>query len=129
MATPRLRNAGTSRGLRSKSASTAAPIWAPSPAGAAIASFISPPTPQGWLNQGIVLAKETGARAFFPANVHELKGVYGDIAAELEAQYSIAYAPANGRPDGQFRRIVVKDAAGTIAASIDNLADAVRDTK
>ena len=54
------------------------------------------------------LAKETGARAFFPANVHELKGVYGDIAAELEAQYSIAYAPANGRPDGRFRRIIVR---------------------
>lgn len=55
-----------------------------------------------------MLAKETGARAFFPANVHELKNVYGDIAAELEAQYSIAYAPANGRPDGQFRRILVR---------------------
>lgn len=55
-----------------------------------------------------MLAKETGARAFFPANVHELKDVYRDIAAELEAQYSIAYAPANGRPDGQFRRILVR---------------------
>jgi Ca-activated chloride channel family protein len=54
------------------------------------------------------LAKETGARAFFPANVHELKDVYADIAAELEAQYSIAYAPANGRADGQFRRILVR---------------------
>lgn len=54
------------------------------------------------------LARETGARAFFPANVHELKGVYQDIAAELEAQYSIAYAPANGRPDGRFRRIQVR---------------------
>ena len=54
------------------------------------------------------LAKETGARAFFPANVHELKNVYEDIAAELEAQYSIAYAPANGRPDGRFRRILVR---------------------
>jgi len=54
------------------------------------------------------LAKETGARAFFPAAVHELKDVYEDIAAELEAQYSIAYAPANTRPDGRFRRIVVR---------------------
>jgi len=54
------------------------------------------------------LAKETGARAFFPASVHELKSVYQGIAAELEAQYSIAYAPANPRPDGQFRRILVR---------------------
>jgi Ca-activated chloride channel family protein len=55
-----------------------------------------------------MLAKETGARAFFPANVHELKNVYQDIASELEAQYSIAYAPANARADGEFRRIVVR---------------------
>lgn len=54
------------------------------------------------------LARETGARAFFPANVNELKDVYEDIAAELEAQYSIAYAPADGRPDGRFRRILVR---------------------
>ena len=54
------------------------------------------------------LAKETGARAFFPGTVHELKNVYDDIAAELEAQYSIAYVPANTRTDGRFRRIVVR---------------------
>lgn len=54
------------------------------------------------------LAKETGARAFFPGSVHDLKRVYEDIAEELEAQYSLAYAPANARPDGRFRRIVVR---------------------
>ena len=54
------------------------------------------------------LARETGARAFFPASVHDLNGVYQDIAEELEAQYSIAYAPANSQPDGRFRRIVVR---------------------
>ena len=54
------------------------------------------------------LARETGARAFFPSTVHELKGVYDDIAEELESQYSIAYAPANTRLDGRFRRIVVR---------------------
>jgi Ca-activated chloride channel family protein len=54
------------------------------------------------------LAKETGARAFFPATVHELKGVYDSIAKELDAQYSIAYSPTNARMDGRFRRILVR---------------------
>jgi Ca-activated chloride channel family protein len=54
------------------------------------------------------LAKETGAQSFFPGNVHELKVVYGAIADELEAQYSIAYAPTNARSDGQFRQIMVR---------------------
>lgn len=54
------------------------------------------------------LAKETGARSFFPANVHELKHVYDSIARELEAQYSIAYSPTNTQNDGRFRRILVR---------------------
>lgn len=57
------------------------------------------------LNQ---LARETGARAFFPAGAHELKDVYGAIAAELGAQYSIAYSPTNGSADGRFRRVLVR---------------------
>jgi Ca-activated chloride channel family protein len=55
-----------------------------------------------------MLARETGARAFFPATVHDLKRVYGAIARELEAQYSIGYSPTNPRMDGRFRRIVVR---------------------
>lgn len=54
------------------------------------------------------LAKETGARSFFPASIHELRDVYRSIADELESQYSIAYSPSNVRPDGRFRRIVVR---------------------
>jgi Ca-activated chloride channel family protein len=54
------------------------------------------------------LAQETGAQAFFPAAVGELKGVYATIARELSAQYSIGYSPSNGRRDGRFRRIVVR---------------------
>jgi Ca-activated chloride channel family protein len=54
------------------------------------------------------LARETGARAFFPATVHELKNVYGTISDELESQYSLAYVPTNPRSDGQFRRILVR---------------------
>ena len=54
------------------------------------------------------LARETGARAFFPAGAHQLKDVYTGIADELNAQYAIAYAPANGDADGRFRRIMVR---------------------
>lgn len=54
------------------------------------------------------LAQETGAQAFFPAHVSELKSVYGIIAQELASQYALAYSPANTRSDGRFRRIVVQ---------------------
>jgi Ca-activated chloride channel family protein len=54
------------------------------------------------------LAQETGAEAFFPAEVTELQGVYGSIAQELSSQYSIGYTPSNSRADGRFRRIVVR---------------------
>ncbi|HEU4693997.1 MAG TPA: VWA domain-containing protein [Vicinamibacterales bacterium] len=55
-----------------------------------------------------MLAKETGAQAFFPSGVHQLRGVYASIAEELESQYSIAYAPTNRRIDNRFRRILVR---------------------
>jgi VWFA-related protein len=54
------------------------------------------------------LAQETGAQAFFPLQIGELKGVYATIAQELASQYSIAYSPANSRADGRYRRIVVR---------------------
>jgi Ca-activated chloride channel family protein len=55
-----------------------------------------------------MLAQETGALSYFPQNVQELKSIYAGISDELSNQYSIGYAPANLRPDGRFRRIVVK---------------------
>jgi Ca-activated chloride channel homolog len=54
------------------------------------------------------LARETGAQSFFPEDVRELSGVYDMIAQELSSQYSIAYASANTRSDGGFRRIQVR---------------------
>ena len=54
------------------------------------------------------LAQETGAQAFFPSDVVELEGIYGAIAQELSHQYALAYAPANARADGTFRRISVR---------------------
>lgn len=54
------------------------------------------------------LARETGAQAYFPEFVQDLKGVYAAIADELSNQYSIGYSPSNPRADGRFRRIVVR---------------------
>jgi Ca-activated chloride channel family protein len=54
------------------------------------------------------LAQETGAVAYFPQSVQELKGIYAGISDELSNQYSIGYSPVNWRADGRFRRIVVK---------------------
>jgi Ca-activated chloride channel family protein len=57
------------------------------------------------------LAQETGAEAFFPAQVSELQNVYGTIAQELASQYSIGYSSSNTKADGRFRRIVVRVAS------------------
>jgi Ca-activated chloride channel family protein len=57
------------------------------------------------------LAQETGAQAFFPLQIFELKAIYAAIAQELSSQYSLAYAPANTRADGRFRRILVRVAS------------------
>jgi Ca-activated chloride channel family protein len=55
-----------------------------------------------------VLAQETGARAFFPADISELAGVYGVIGEELSNQYALGYISKNPRRDGTFRRVVVR---------------------
>jgi VWFA-related protein len=54
------------------------------------------------------LAQETGAQAFFPLQIFELKSIYATIAQELSSQYSLAYAPIDGRFDGRFRKITVR---------------------
>lgn len=78
------------------------------------------------------LAQETGAQSFFPVSVQDLRGIYAAISDELASQYSIGYAPTNGRPDGRFRRIVIRLAAhpefrprarlGYVAASVSSAA-------
>ena len=54
------------------------------------------------------LAQETGAQAFFPMQIFELKDIYATIAQELSSQYSLAYAPVNSKADGRFRKITVR---------------------
>ena len=54
------------------------------------------------------LAEETGGRAFFTANVNELRDSLAGIARELRSQYMIAYSPTNDNFDGKFRQVEVK---------------------
>jgi len=54
------------------------------------------------------LAQETGGRAFYPAKIEDLDGVYAQIADELASQYTLGYTSKNSRNDGAFRRIVVQ---------------------
>ena len=62
------------------------------------------------------MAQQTGGRAFFASDPKELSGVYGEIRAELANQYFLAYESANGRRDGQFRRIAVRvERSGLVA--------------
>jgi Ca-activated chloride channel homolog len=53
-------------------------------------------------------AQETGGRAFFPAQLSELAGVYGQISDELSSQYTVGYTSRNGKRDGAWRRVVVR---------------------
>jgi Ca-activated chloride channel homolog len=54
------------------------------------------------------LASETGARAFFPVALHELAGVYDDIANELAHQYSLGYQSTNTMHDREYRQIALR---------------------
>jgi Ca-activated chloride channel family protein len=54
------------------------------------------------------LAQQTGGRAFFPTQMPELAGIYGQISDELSSQYTVGYTSKNSRRDGAWRRIVVR---------------------
>jgi VWFA-related protein len=60
------------------------------------------------------LAQETGGRAFFPARIDDLTGVYAQIADELASQYTLGYASGNQRRDGAWRRLVVQVSRASI---------------
>jgi Ca-activated chloride channel family protein len=54
------------------------------------------------------LSQETGGRAFFPTQVSELAGIYGQISDELSSQYTVGYTSRNAKRDGAWRRVVVR---------------------
>jgi VWFA-related protein len=60
------------------------------------------------------LAQETGGRAFFPAKIDDLAGVYAQIADELASQYTLGYTSGNQRRDGAWRRLVVQVSRASI---------------
>jgi Ca-activated chloride channel homolog len=53
-------------------------------------------------------AQETGGRSFFPNQLSDLNGVYGQIGDELSSQYTVGYTSRNPKRDGAWRRVVVR---------------------
>jgi Ca-activated chloride channel homolog len=54
------------------------------------------------------LARETGAKAFFPTGLSSLAEAYAEIGRELATQYAIGYVSRNPVRNGAFRRVVVR---------------------
>lgn len=54
------------------------------------------------------MAAATGGRALFPRSARDLDAVYGDVLAELRAQYTLGYLSANERTDGRWRAVELK---------------------
>ena len=61
-------------------------------------------------------SQETGGRPFFPNQLADLNGVYGQIAEELSSQYIVGYTSRNPKRDGAWRRIVVRVNRPNVAA-------------
>jgi VWFA-related protein len=56
-------------------------------------------------NELSTFARMTGGRAWFPRFTGELPGIFGDVAASLRNQYSLAYTPSNHPNDGKYHKI------------------------
>jgi Ca-activated chloride channel family protein len=61
------------------------------------------------------IASETGGRAFFPRQLTDLAGIYGEIAHELATQYALAYARSSQSADSTFHRLSVQVSGRTDA--------------
>src|SRR3989454_4277276 len=62
------------------------------------------------------LSQQTGGRAFFPNQLSELNGVYGQISDELSSQYTVGYTSKNPKRDGAWRRVVVRTTRPNLTA-------------
>jgi Ca-activated chloride channel family protein len=51
------------------------------------------------------MAEATGGLPFFPHRIEDMTGSFHDIEEELRSQYSLAYRPADFKPNGEFRSI------------------------
>lgn len=54
------------------------------------------------------LTDATGGRAYFPADLSEVKPICEQVAREIRSQYTIGYYPSNMAQDGTFREVSVK---------------------
>jgi Ca-activated chloride channel family protein len=54
------------------------------------------------------IASHTGGAAFLTEKLEDLDPIFTRVAAELRAQYVLAYYPTNQEMDGSFRRISVR---------------------
>jgi VWFA-related protein len=53
------------------------------------------------------IADQSGGRAYFPEDTHNLEHVWRDIAGAIRSQYTIGYASDNSSRDGAFRRVKI----------------------
>jgi Ca-activated chloride channel family protein len=76
----------------------------------------SPNRPRHWQDSSVLqaeyvmraLARDTGARSFFPQSVGELPAIYREIAHELANQYELAYLPSPSGTRSGFKRVTVR---------------------
>jgi len=61
-------------------------------------------------------SQETGGRSFFPSQIGDLAGIYGQISDELSSQYTVGYTSKNPKRDGSWRRVVVRIARPNLTA-------------
>ncbi len=54
------------------------------------------------------MSNETGGAVFRVDRGHTLDDIFREIQDEMRSQYSIAYAPANAKKDGSFRKIDIR---------------------
>jgi Ca-activated chloride channel family protein len=62
------------------------------------------------------LSQETGGRLYHVDELAQLGSIYQQIADELANQYTIGYTSKNAKPDGSFRKIMVRIARPGVSA-------------
>ena len=58
------------------------------------------------------MAQATGGTAFYPQRLEDISNEFHRVEEELRSQYSLAYKPADFRPDGSFRSIYLTAVRG-----------------
>jgi Ca-activated chloride channel family protein len=54
------------------------------------------------------IAEATGGQAFFPTTMKDVEASYDKVVAQIRAQYSLAYTPANTKQDGAWRKVEIR---------------------